>query len=549
MCFVLATVEFGKRMLDDNGSNLDVQRLMHDIRASVANQQRPAADEQQSMAGPTNGHLNSSNHYHVNDLLKFHGDEFVRNAYRALLGREADEAGLARHLEGLASGRFNKMDVLGSLHSSPEGRSAQIKLDGLALPVAVRRLGRIPIVGYFVRLAVAVARLPNLIKHQNQFEFYTWSQQRRILERQDEQHKELTGTLQQISAQILEIMQRTSEQQQFNELSAQQYEELVIKHHELQHAIEARLIETRAYIDQAANTLSERQSIDRQQLLDQQQLESKQVREQQQQLQRQVDEQLQRQRKADVSLLMQERRLTVLLDQVKRNAAALTEVAAVEEDHLLDPLYASFEDQFRGPREEVRDRLQVYIPFLREAQITTGVLDIGCGRGEWLQLLRADGIAGLGVDRNRVFIEECRGAGLNVIEEDALTHLRSLPDESLNAISTFHLVEHLPFEMLIKMLDEMVRTLKPGGMVIVETPNPENFMVGSCNFYADPTHRNPIPHQTLQFLLEARGFDGINVLKLRPWDAAKIEGDSEIVNRFNEYFYSAPDYGIVARKP
>jgi hypothetical protein len=94
-----------------------------------------------------------------------------------------------------------------------------------------------------------------------------------------------------------------------------------------------------------------------------------------------------------------------------------------------------------------------------------------------------------------------------------------------------------------------VRTLKPGGMVIVETPNPENFMVGSCNFYADPTHRNPIPHQTLQFLLEARGLDGINVLKLRPWDAAKIEGDTEIVNRFNEYFYSAPDYGIVARKP
>jgi O-antigen chain-terminating methyltransferase len=86
-------------------------------------------------------------------------------------------------------------------------------------------------------------------------------------------------------------------------------------------------------------------------------------------------------------------------------------------------------------------------------------------------------------------------------------------------------------------------------MLILETPNPENFMVGSCSFYADPTHRNPIPSQTLKFLLEARGFTGATVLKLRPWDEAKIDGDSEIVKRFNEYFYGAPDYGIVARKP
>jgi O-antigen chain-terminating methyltransferase len=227
----------------------------------------------------------------------------------------------------------------------------------------------------------------------------------------------------------------------------------------------------------------------------------------------------------------------------------IPEVAAGEEDHLLDPLYASFEDEFRGPRDEVRQRLQVYIPFLKEAGITSGVLDVGCGRGEWLELLSSEGIEAEGVDRNRIFIEDCRANGLNVVEQDALLYLRSLPDESLNAVTTFHLVEHLRFETLIKFIDEIVRTLKPGGMFIVETPNPENFMVGSCNFYADPTHRNPIPSQTLQFLLEARGLGSINVLKLRPREAANIEGDSELVKRFNEYFYSAPDYGIVARKP
>ena len=79
--------------------------------------------------------------------------------------------------------------------------------------------------------------------------------------------------------------------------------------------------------------------------------------------------------------------------------------------------------------------------------------------------------------------------------------------------------------------------------------DPENFMVGSYSFYADPTHRNPIPSKTLQFLLESRGLKTIEVLKLRSWDEAKLEGDTELVKRFNEYFYSAPDYAVIAGKP
>ena len=519
-------------MLDDN---LDVQRLMHEIRATVASGQGAVEPEHSHSPVPQNGQLSQDSRFHVNDLLKFHGDEFIRNAYRALLCREPDEAGMAHHLDGLASGRFNKIDVLASLHSSPEGRNSKVQLDGLALPVTVRRLGRIPLVGYFIRLIVAVCRLPLLVNHQNQFEFYTWSQQRRIVDRQDQQHKELNETLQQISAQLLETTQRAAEQQQANELSQRQYEQLLAAHQEVQGGIEARLSDTRQYIDESTLRLSNQTAA---------QLDAA-----NQQLLEHVQRLVLRQQKAEVELLMQERRLRLFLEQVRPNAAALNEVAAKEEDHLLDGLYASFEDQFRGPRDEVQRRLAVYVPIVNQAQITSGVLDVGCGRGEWLQLLKAEGIEAQGVDRNRVFIEECRHAGLDVIEEDALIHLRSLPDESLNAVTTFHLVEHVPFEMLINLIDEVVRVLKPEGMLIVETPNPENFMVGSCNFYADPTHRNPIPSETLQFLLGARGLDIINVLKLRPWDEARIKGDSEIVKRFNEYFYSAPDYGIIARKP
>lgn len=551
-------------MSQELGPNLDVQRLMHQIRANVASQQRPAEVQNGTAPGQSNGHLEHKNHYHVNDLLRFHGEDFVRQAYRALLRREPDDPGMAHHLEQLASGRFNKLDVLASLHSSPEGRSSEVTLSGLTLPVIVRRLGRIPLLGYFVRVAVGIGRLPRLVQYQSQFEFYTWSQQRNIIERQDQHYKELSDSLQQISAQILEMMQRATEQQQANELTLQQYEALIAKYHVFENTIAERLAEIRKAGDDSSLKLVEqaRQLVDQQrqlaridQTITQQNAETQKLvsdvnRELREELETQHEKIVQRQDQTDTGLLMQERRLAVLLDQIKNNAAPnLTAVAANEQDHLLDTLYASFEDQFRGSREEISRRLEVYLPFLKDAKITGDVLDVGCGRGEWLQLLRSEGIEARGVDRNRVFIEACRSAGLDVVEHDALNYLRGQPDNSLSAITAIHFVEHVPFEMLIAVVDEIRRVLRPGGLLIAETPNPENFMVGSCNFYADPTHRNPIPSETLKFLLESRGLRCKEVLKLRPWNEAKLDGDSELITRFNEYFYSAPDYGIVATKP
>src|SRR5215204_3802524 len=314
--------------MHDNGPNVDVQRLMHEIRASVASPQLPFEDRSQPPA-PSNGNLIAGNHYHVNDLLRFHGEDFVRNAYRALLCRDPDEAGMAHHIDGLASGRFNKIDVLASLHASPEGRNSHVQLDGLSLPITVRRLGRLPVVGYIIRLMVGVVRLPRLVQYQNQFEFYTWSQQKRISDSQEQHHKELNEALHQISAQILEIMQRSTEQQQANELSLRQYEELIATHHQLENVIEARLAETRKYIDESTLKLSEQISQQFLNQLQQQQTDNHQLEEQIQPL-------IVRQRRAEAELLMQERRLTVFLEQVRRNAAALPEIAADEEDHLLD---------------------------------------------------------------------------------------------------------------------------------------------------------------------------------------------------------------------
>lgn len=542
-------------MLETRSSHMDVERIMHEIRDAVARQHSangevasPATVAYRTPDIPENPNSvrlqppfqpKPDNHYHVNDLLRFHGAEFVRNAYRALLSREPDQAGLNQHLQRLGSGQFNKIDVLASLHSSPEGRLRRVRLDGLALRVAIRRCGRIPVIGYFVRLLTAVWRLPVSLQHQNNFEFYLWSQLERLVDYQNQARKEATEAQAQISGQMLEQLQRATEQQLAMDSALRQYGELTTRQAELGKVIEAGLTEFREAFNQLTGQIATQDA-------QQQQAISKQAS--------RLDEVLERQQALLGEFRTQERRVAELLEAAQNNGPAsedssFSRQATAEEEHLLDHLYASFEDRFRGKPEEVQRRLEVYLPILEDAQVSEGVLDLGCGRGEWLQLLRSKGIEGRGVDSNRVFVEQCRGAGLDAQEADVLVHLRSLPPQSLSAVTSFHVVEHLRFETLLKLLDEIQRTLKPNGLVILETPNPENFMVGSCCFYTDPTHRHPIPSHTLQFLLESRGFLDISVMKLRPWDAVKLEGDSELIRRFNEFFYSAPDYGIVARKP
>jgi 2-polyprenyl-3-methyl-5-hydroxy-6-metoxy-1,4-benzoquinol methylase len=227
-------------------------------------------------------------------------------------------------------------------------------------------------------------------------------------------------------------------------------------------------------------------------------------------------------------------------------------IMADEERHTLDALYVSLEDQFRGSRGEIKERLQIYIPILKEANLGTNempILDVGCGRGEWLELAKEQSLRAQGVDINRVLVENCRRQGLDVIESDVIVHLRALSDASLGAVTGFHIIEHLPFEVLVKLIDEIVRVLKPGGVAIFETPNPENVLVASHTFYMDPTHRNPLPSALVKLIAEARGLCRVEVMNLHSLDAYRVEEMGlETTKRFNDYFYGPRDYAVVGWK-
>ena len=289
-------------------------------------------------------------------------------------------------------------------------------------------------------------------------------------------------------------------------------------------------------------------------------------------LQQAFDEKLHREREILVSnmefcklkqdLAEQSRRISVLLEEARKavtltpDSRLLTSISD-EFQHQLDSIYLSFEDIFRGNREDIKQRLRVYLPMVKEAGVGTfrmPILDVGCGRGEWLELLREENLKAGGMDINRSMLAECRNRGLDVTEGDVLAHLKALPDASLGAITGFHLVEHLPFEALIAFLDETLRVLKPGGIAVFETPNPENLLVLSRFFYLDPTHHNPIPSHTLKFLVEARGLCRVEVLQLNPFDESfllRADGnnvETELATRFNSYFYGPQDYAVVGRK-
>lgn len=211
-------------------------------------------------------------------------------------------------------------------------------------------------------------------------------------------------------------------------------------------------------------------------------------------------------------------------------------------------LYAALENEVRGTRGEAQARSKVYLPLIpREGP----VLDLGCGRGEWLELLRQEGIAARGVDWNRLLVAECRERHLEAEQAEALEYLARTPDGSLGAVTVLRLVEHLPLPRLVRLLDEVARVLRLGGTAIFETPNPENILVASRDFYRDPGRLHPIPAETLRCLVESRGLSPVEVLFLNPaGDSERVpeNGESAVTRRFNRYFYGPRDYAVVSRK-
>ena len=628
-------------MIEDNNPEINVQDLMLQNRDELARKIKHEPDGNAKMTQyihegivlnriPENKVcIADKPKYTVADFLEYQDDDFIRSAYRGILRREPDASGYDHYGYLLYTGQMSKIEILGRLRYSAEGRSCAVPVRGLLKPFLARSAFRLPVLGATAAIASAFVKLPTIVRNQVSFENYTYRHQREHVEQIniiadqiesaiakmqksfvsltqiiDTQainseliDKSLQGVILALASkagneQVLALSNQLSEMTQskanvsdltetFNLLTA----ELQQKADKTQLAAKAdneqvlalssqlsEMTQSKAKVSDLTDTRNLlttelQQKADKAQLdglnlatenklneftltLDQK-LDAATIEQDIQEIKRQIYDQKH-------NSLDQHRRLAILLEEARKrlpkpfSQKQLTNMVA-EEDHLLDAFYVSFEDQFRGTRADIKQRLADYLPLVKAINAGTAkapILDMGCGRGEWLELLQENELIAKGVDSNRVMVSQCQELGLEVINNDAIEYLRTLNANSLGAVTGMHIIEHIPFKRLIALFDEVLRVLKPGGVAIFETPNPENLIVGACNFYFDPTHLNPLPPEPMRFVMEARGFGSIEILRLHPYpdEFLLTEGAEQVQKMLNQLMYGPQDYALVAYK-
>lgn len=538
--------------------------------------------------------------YVLNDFMRFNDADFIGVAYEKLLRRHPDPEGSQGYLDALRSGALDKVEILGLIRFSEEGCKQAVHVDGLLLPYKLHRWRHVPLIGWFLGLGMAVWRLPRLAWRLQGMEACAAQEAQETgrllghIEEAIERHfAGVNGVINGMRAETAQaVMSRVeglrvvaarvgalqaaleSTRSTLQENATEHAEALQASARELRNRIEevsaalqtsdAKHASQRAFVETAL-TAQERHHAELVGAIHGMDAENaKRQRDHREVTSRltvhdtalaRLEEQTRSDHRALRAVLD---RLTVFLDASARQARKALE--GDEDEPSLAEQYASFEQTFRGEREQIKQRAAHYLGTLAAAGINPGdegiVLDLGSGRGEWLEVLAEHGYHGRGVDSNHGMLEASESRGHEVVEADALDYLRAQPDGSLAAVTSMHMVEHMPHPVVVQLLDETLRVLRPGGVLILETPNPENVLVGSCMFYMDPTHLHPIPPPLLQWTVQARGFEQVQIERLSENRGSsdlvpvpeEVPGSAQI-NQMVAWFTAPPDYAVVAIKP
>jgi 2-polyprenyl-3-methyl-5-hydroxy-6-metoxy-1,4-benzoquinol methylase len=203
-----------------------------------------------------------------------------------------------------------------------------------------------------------------------------------------------------------------------------------------------------------------------------------------------------------------------------------------------------FADVFRGSEDRIREHQKMYIAKFAGA---SGILDLGCGRGEFLEVAKQAGIPARGIDQSDECVAICRSKGLEAERAELFTYLDALPDASLGGVYCSQVVEHLPPERLPDLVQLLARKMNRGALAAIETPNPECLAIFATHFYLDPTHTRPIPPALLRFYMEEAGFVNIEVARLSP-AVESMPALNELPAPVRESFFGGLDYAIFGTK-
>jgi SAM-dependent methyltransferase len=511
----------------------------------------------------------------IGSLMALPDRAFVERAYRSLLDRAPDDSGLRYYMEALAAG-MSRITVLGGLRYSPEGIAVGRPVPGLRQRYLIHRLYGIRGFGRLLRSLTGVLALPGLMRDQFRLEHEVHALQSQLSDLQQLSHR-LDGAERRLDAsqEALDASREAARSAQ-QDLQVMREEVGGLSCRLLEEPWTGPILELGNRSDRQAERLARVEDFvrlnpelaadirDLGQLLSELRVTFdlpangtaaglKRLAQDQRNLSARA---ITAAEEVQSRLRDQEQRVSLILRDLRRLAAdrGAAEIAASADEAqagLLDSLYVAFEDRFRGSRADIKRRQRVYLATLREAGAGTAerpIVDVGSGRGELLELLGEEGLVARGVDLNAAMVELCRGIGLDSVQADAVDYLNGVEPGGLGAVTGFHIIEHLPFPVMVALLDASLRALAPGGLVIFETPNPANLLVASRWFYLDPTHRNPLPGEMVAMIAEARGFVQVGIRELHPMQARFAARDEVLAAELDRIFHGPQDYALIARK-
>ena len=540
--------------MNENTPEIDIDEIMKHIRSEVNKRRKKDYDtsskisstsleefvvessispDERNVSVSCESRIENGKEYSIEELCQYNGINFIANSYRVLLLREPSEDELSIWSSRLTVSALTKKEVLARIRFGAEGRQKKVVVKKLYFWAVLYKLIKIPIFGKILRILGCIYRLPLLFRNVQGIKYNADLRYKQI----ENDHHLLKSHLDEIVSKlqiILTELSQKADRMYVGYLS----DDLEGVNDGLQN-INSRLQDTDSRLQDTDSSL---QNVNNEFQVFAQRLKAE------------LADVERLGRDAKFNVLAQQRRLDDLLLQGESLIGSVEQTHETQcstDDHVLDAVYLSFEDRFRGTREDIKNRQKVYLPYVDKVQQETGIgviLDVGCGRGEWLELLKEQDFPAQGVDLNRMMVTQSRELGLDVEEGDVFDYFKNMEPDSLSAVTGFHIVEHLPLNTMIALFDQAYRVLRPGGMVIFETPNPENIIVGSCNFYYDPTHKNPIPPEALLFLLESRGYRNLEIVRLHENEEFADLKETELSEKVASRFYGAQDYSVIGYK-
>lgn len=523
----------------------------------------------------------------VSEFMQYQEREFVDRAYVLILGRHADPDGLEHYFKQLLTGEISKEEILYSLKNSEEGQKRELVINGLDALYkkrrTKRRLLRIPVIGKCARFGLNLRRVNRRV---NTLTLKEYSAERE-LERVKCEYTELTAQIENLKYQVAESTLRAEECKRQAEEAEERLERL-----------DRQAIESAEHIEKfkrlAAESEKNMQELKKQAAASEERFTHSQERfAELQGFTNQIGSNVKdinstlegigsnvndintalgnydtilggyvnEDKKTIQTLMAEVFTLKARLNALEQNGVAATAQVQGEapvpkeaEDAYASIDYFDFENHFRGSREHVKKVQTMYLPYYEGRK---NVLDLGCGRGEFTEMLTERNVGVTGVDQYAPYVEYMKTLGLPVVHDDAIHYLNE--QEQVDGIFVGQVVEHISVGQILELCRLAYEKLEEGCYLIMETPNPTSLAIYTECFYMDPSHQKPVHPRTLKYIAEKAGFSSVEILYTQasrmPFHIPRLkENDAdfkefnEAMGRVSELLYGSQDYAIVARK-